>query len=248
MSNAEEKFTVNKSKGKTLPLLCAVCKNPTKHRVVVSLEKDGSEVDKSEGWSIEWADSYQVAQCQGCESVVFRHVHWFSEDTDEEGNPYATENLYPKRSSTSITAKAFSNVSANLRRIYRELVDCFNNDSPILCAAGLRALVEGICAQQGVSDGPVEIALKAGGSKIVRKTNLEGRIAGLQEKGFLTQSGAQTLHEHRYLGNSAVHELARPSEAELRLAIEIVEHTLEQLYELPEKAEELKHAMLRRKK
>jgi hypothetical protein len=35
---------------------------------------------------------------------------------------------------------------------------------------------------------------------------------------------------------------------ELRLAIEIVEHTLDQLYELPEKAEELKRAKALRQK
>jgi hypothetical protein len=45
-----------------------------------------------------------------------------------------------------------------------------------------------------------------------------------------------------------VHQLARPSTDELRLAIEIVEHTLEQLYELPEKAEELKRAKALRQK
>jgi hypothetical protein len=78
--------------------------------------------------------------------------------------------------------------------------------------------------------------------------NLEGRISGLQEKGLLTQTSAQTLHEHRYLGNSAVHELARPSTDELKLAVEIVEHALEQLYELPEKAAELHRAIARRKK
>ena len=69
-----------------------------------------------------------------------------------------------------------------------------------------------------------------------------GRVA------HLTQPSAQTLHEHRYLGNSAVHELARPSTDELKLAVEIVEHVLEQLYELPEKAAELHRAIARRKK
>jgi hypothetical protein len=108
--------------------------------------------------------------------------------------------------------------------------------------------VEGICAQQGVVDGPVQVSAKGGGTQIVRKKNLEGRIAGLQEKGLLTQSSAQTLHEHRYLGNDAVHELARPSDDELRLAIDIIDLTLEQLYELPEKAEDLRRAKARRKK
>ena len=74
-----------------------------------------------------------------------------------------------------------------------------------------------------------------------------GRIAGLQEKGILTQNNAQTLHEHRCMGNAAVHELARPSVDELRLAIEIIEHILEQLYEIPEKAIELKRAVACRK-
>lgn len=63
-----------------------------------------------------------------------------------------------------------------------------------------------------------------------------------------TETSADTLHEHRYLGNDAVHQLARPSADELRLAIEIVEHTLDQLYELPEKAEELKRAKALRQK
>jgi hypothetical protein len=103
-------------------------------------------------------------------------------------------------------------------------------------------------AELDVEDGPVEEKAPGGGTKIVRKNNLQGRIAGLQEKGLLTESSAKTLHEHRFLGNSAVHELTRTSEDELRLALEIVEHILEQLYELPEKAQKLKRARARRKK
>lgn len=200
-----------------------------------------------EGWSVEWSDRYQVIECQGCETVSFRHASWFSEaqDYDDDGT---TERVYPRRNKDALSARPYHNVPSNLRRIYTELIDCFNNDSSTLCAAGLRALVEGICAQQGIIDGPVEAPAKGGGTQIVRRDNLEGRIAGLQEKGLLTQPSAQTLHEHRYLGNSAVHELARPSADELKLAIEIVEHVLEQLYELPEKAAELHRATAHRKK
>lgn len=50
------------------------------------------------------------------------------------------------------------------------------------------------------------------------------------------------------MGNDAIHQLDRPSVEELRLAIEIVEHIFEQLYEIPEKALELKAKMARRKK
>lgn len=247
MATTEIKFTDNQTKDKVLSVQCLSCKGATKHRVTGSLDKEGTEYDQCEGWSVDWTDRYQIIQCQGCDSVSFRHQSWFSEgqDFDEDG---ITERLYPLRGATTISAKPMQNVPTNLRRIYSELVDCYNNQSPTLCAAGLRALVEGICAQQGVLDGPVELPSKGGGTQTVRRDNLEGRIAGLQEKGLLAPASAQTLHEHRYLGNDAVHELARPSEDELRLAIEIVEHTLEQLYELPEKAEELRRAAARRKK
>lgn len=247
MSKIEQKTSENATKGKIFLVHCIECKRPTRHLVTVSIDKTGSEYEDREGWSVDWSDHYQVIECQGCETVSFRHQNWFSEaqDFDDDGT---TERLYPLRNKDAINAKPFHNVPSNLRRIYTELIDCFNNDSPTLCAAGLRALVEGICAQQGILDGPVSVQAKGGGTQIQRRDNLEGRIAGLQEKGLLTQASAQTLHEHRYLGNSAVHELARPSGDELKLAIEIVEHVLEQLYELPEKAAELRHAIARRKK
>ena len=56
------------------------------------------------------------------------------------------------------------------------------------------------------------------------------------------------LHQHRYLGNEAVHELKAPSSDELRLAIEIIEHVVEQLYEIPQKAVALKRTIAERKK
>lgn len=246
MSKNELKVVENETKDKIVFIHCIECKRSTRHRVTVSLDKSGSEFDREEGWGVEWSDRYQVIECQGCETVSFRHLSWFSEaqDYDDDGT---TERVYPLRNKDAINVRPYHNVPPNLRRIYTELIDCFNNDSPTLCAAGLRALVEGICAQQGIIDGPVEVLAKGGGKQTVRRDNLEGRIAGLQEKGLLTQPSAQTLHEHRYLGNSAVHELARPSTDELKLAIEIVEHVLEQLYELPEKAAALHRAIARRK-
>lgn len=246
MSKAEKNTTENGTKGTILSIHCIECKRSTRHLVSVSLDKTGSESNDVEEWSVDWSDRYQVIECQGCETVSFRHQSWFSEaqDFDDDGT---TERVYPLRNKDAISASPYHNVPSNLRRIYKELIECFNNDSPTLCAAGLRAIVEGICAQQGIVDGPVEMPAKGGGTQVVRRDTLEGRIAGLQEKGLLTQSSAQTLHEHRYLGNSAVHELARPSTDELKLAIEIVEHVLEHLYELPEKAAALHRAIARRK-
>jgi len=125
------------------------------------------------------------------------------------------------------------------------MIDAFNHGLFILCAGGLRACIEGICISEGIKDGPVEI-VKAGVKVIKRKKDLQGQISGLFEKGLLTKKHAEVLHEHRFLGNEALHELDSPSKSELILAIEIVEHTLENLYELSPKVSDLRFSKQKR--
>ena len=69
----------------------------------------------------------------------------------------------------------------------------------------------------------------------------------MYEKGILTKRNADILHEHRFLGNEALHELTQPSKDELALAIQIIEHILEHIYELLDKAAEL-HAQTERRR
>jgi hypothetical protein len=239
----------NKSKDEKFKAFCATCKTETNHLVVQSTDVTGSEEVRygpgpDDGDSIDWSDRYQIVQCQGCDTYSFRQKSWFSEAQEWYGpDDYSdgtTTWLYPQRGKDVLTAKDFHNVPKNLRGIYKEVVNTFNNDSPVLCAAGLRATIEGLCAANGVSEGPVEVTNQDGTVTVKRKDNLEGKISGLCEKGILTKKNADILHEHRYMGNDAVHDLSRPSEETLRLAIEIVEHTLDSLYEIPEKAEALR--------
>lgn len=240
-------FKPGATDGKKFEVLCLECKRPTKHVVLASVDKDGSQSSRQEGWSVDWTDTYQVLKCLGCESVTFRHVHWFSEDHyDEDDRP--PERLYPKRDANSFPIRSFLNLPRTLKRIHSEVLDCFNNNSFTMCAAGVRAMVEGICADQGITDGPVNSPAKGGGTQVIRKDNLEGKIAGLHEKGILTQRGADSLHDLRFLGNDAIHELVQPSEEELTLAIHVIEHVIEQLYEIPHKASELKEKLATRKK
>jgi hypothetical protein len=249
MGNTTIKVEPDKSKGEKFKAFCATCKAETNHLVVQSTDVTGSEViqygpGSDDRDTIAWSDRYQIVQCQGCDTYSFRQKSWFSEAqqwySPNDFDDGTTTWLYPQRGKDVLTAKEFHNVPKNLRAIYKEVVSCFNNDAPILCAAGLRATIEGLCAANAVSDGPIDVTKPDGTVMVKRKDNLEGKISGLCEKGILTKTNADILHEHRYMGNDAVHELSRPSEETLRLAIEIVEHTLESLYEIPEKAEALR--------
>jgi hypothetical protein len=88
---------------------------------------------------------------------------------------------------------------------------------------------------------------KDGKTVIVRKTNLEGKVEGLREKGFVTVDHSTVLHETRLFGNEAAHELQRPRPETVKSAVEIMEHTLENMYELTVKARSLRLSKRTRK-
>lgn len=255
MGKVTEKVDVNKTKDQKHKVYCAQCKWETNHLVLQSVDCDGSEVIghyDGDPETIDWSNNYQIIQCQGCDAISFRHVSWFSEYQGPLGLGEWSDGLstwlYPKRSDKTKPIKDYYNVPNTLRRIYRETLECFNNDALTLCAAGLRAIIEGICADQKIVDGPVQVIKRDGSTETKRKDNLEGKIAGLGEKGILTQKNATILHEHRFLGNEAIHKLSQPTPDELTIAMEIVEHILDALYEMPDKAEELQRIRAKRLK
>jgi len=103
MSTVEKKTIENDSKGKIVSIHCIECKRSTRHLVAVSLDKTGSESNREEEWSVDWSDRYQVIECQGCETVSFRHQSWFSEEQyfDDDGT---RERVYPLRNKDAINA------------------------------------------------------------------------------------------------------------------------------------------------
>jgi hypothetical protein len=242
-----KKTELNKSVGETLQVICLTCKNRNNHKVLASVDNSGKEFMGYEDEFYYWDSKFQIIECQGCGSISFRSEHSNSEDFDEEG-PNINELIYPKRTSDTWNIKDFFNIPYNLRRIYRETIDCYNNENLTLCGAGVRALVEGLCKENNVIDGEIEITKTDGSIVKKRVDNLQGKINGLYEKGKLTKENAEILHEHRFLGNTAIHDLSAPTKEELNLAITIIEHVFDTLYEIPEKATQLKDKRLRKQK
>ena len=171
----------NKSKGNRFKLLCSSCSGETNHEVLQSVETRGDETCGEQGWSINWADWYYIVECLGCDTISFVHRNYFSEADDcfPGGHDGVSTNVYPFRSENSRATKKTHNLSPRLRRIYNEIIDTFNRTSFTLCAAGLRAMLEGICADKGVTRGRVEVNAKGGGKKFINKTNIEGKIEGM---------------------------------------------------------------------
>ena len=197
---------------------CNSCRQPTNHKVVQSYSdiyrrEDNSEmpVDHAEG-------TWEIIQCVGCETVSFRVLWLTSEHWATNEDP--TEYRYPEVDKDQVPVKSFRHAPANIYRIYRESIQSFNIGSYILCAAGLRIVIEGICEEVMATE---------------ETKNLDKKIDELHKQGILSKKHAKILQALRSIGNKAVHELSTPPQDDLKAAIEIVEHTLENLYGLSAK-------------
>jgi len=200
--------------GQPRRFFCNKCGNRRWHR---SLWSDHRHFDgaKYEEWTIDYADRWlSVWECQGCEEVSFLEAWATSEDPEPE------DRFLPERSVHHVKPKAYRKMSMFLGYAYEESIRAFNANCPLLCAGGLRALLEGICKD-----------------KLAPGRNLEKKIDGLAK--WVPANVLATLHGFRFLGNRALHGLEVPDYKDLALAIEVIEDVMNLIYELDYKSSRL---------
>jgi hypothetical protein len=223
LNRVEQTVEKNKSQGEQYRLPCGRCHVETRHIVLQSVDVNGKAVE----WDYYFSDQYQIVQCQGCEAVSFRKNHTNSEDMawDEENQIGVTldhEELYPSRVAGRHKLWRAALLPPDVSRIYDETHAALCNKHPILAGIGIRALVETVCKEKGTT-----------------KFKLVDKIDELVSMGVLTHAGALTLHRLRVLGNDAAHEVKPHSEETLGIAMDVVEHLLNDVYILPSVANRL---------
>lgn len=220
---------------------CQACKRETNHGIIQSFEQNGSDVGGG------WYEKYHIAQCLGCDRIAFvneswdTNMHYYDHEIGEFVE-FSVFKVYPEKPDepeglrNKITVREFMKVPEFLSELYTHVVGARNIRSLILAGAGLRMIVEGICKDQGIADGPVydeagEKQLQGDGSE-KRVKNLIGKINGLVEKGFVTFRQSKILHQIRELGNYTVHEVQTPKLATITTGIEVIEHIFHTIYEI----------------
>ena len=194
-------------------IYCNRCKTNTHHELLGSHEYHfGGE----EGEPHEWGE-YKLWACAGCDTCTMEDHYTADYMMDNEGDNVFESLYFPKRGYSVRPSKHFVQLPQKLQHLYSEVLSSFNENLHLLCAAGLRSLVEGVCAQKGI-----------------KAPNLESKIEGM--KSLLPESIVKNLHEFRFIGNKAVHELEAPKSHELSLAIDVIEDILNFLYALDYKA------------
>lgn len=207
-------------------ILCPLCRLQTNHKKVWEYQDNYN--DEENGF---WEEiTYEVLQCLGCETPILRKRDLFSENIefDKEGNvtiiPEVT--IWPKTSFDDLKIKIISNLPENVREIYRETIEAYNSKLPILCAAGIRAVIEFVCKEE----------------KLIGD-DLKKKIDQLKDKGIITESISEGLHQSRMLGNEALHDRKLFRNYELKMAIEMIETLLEMHYGSKDKTSILKSSL-----
>lgn len=217
MSRNKETIEQNKSQNEEHKLPCGKCLGATRHKVLHSVDAKGEALD----WGYHYLNQYQIVQCQGCETISFRKCHSNSEDfilEEDSGEMFYIQSveLYPSRVAGRHKLRNAFPLPHEIEIIYDETHSALCNKQPVLAGIGIRALVESVCKE-----------------KQAKGSDLEKKIDNLVTIGVLTQTGAEILHSMRILGNVAAHEVKPHSEQTLNIAMDVVEHLLNDVYILP---------------
>jgi Domain of unknown function (DUF4145) len=219
---------------KTKWVLCASCgQRQRRHRVLY--EKSvliGSEEDQPP----EQEEHHRLVECMGCETIkyVISTSDWPADDS-RWGDTESEFKIYPdvpganlqrlpgisQDEATYDDGKLLIPVS--VWKMYKETIEALDANIRTLAGGGLRATVEAICLDNNIREG-----------------NLQTKIDQLTKQNLLTAAQAELLHEERYLGNAALHEMETPTVQDIEDGLRIVEGLINTIYVLPSKAQRLR--------
>jgi len=189
---------------------CEWCKRETRHQVLSESVERGNDDYRCER-------KFSVIECLGCEGKSFRQLFIDYEnaypDHDDEWTVPQEATYYPKYSPNHVEIENVSRVPEIVREIYQESIAAVQAGALTLSGLGLRGTIEAVCNDQ----------------KITGK-NLELRIRKMATQGLVSVKDADRLHAIRFLGNDAAHEIKKPSEEQLSVALKIVNHLLQSIY------------------
>ncbi len=192
---------------------CPRCCILTNHEVIHKEKISGDPVEH-----FSWSESYEIIQCKGCDNIQFRKVNWdetmIGWDYEiQEHVPYSERTYFPPSVNGHKRLRNFYEIPERIRVVYNETLECLKGKCYLLAGVGLRAIIEAVCLDQEING-----------------KDLATKINNLTKGKLITEKDSRRLHSIRFLGNDSVHEMEVPKESKLRIALDIVEHLINNLY------------------
>jgi hypothetical protein len=192
---------------------CAACAAKTYHTVLTAIPRDRVSSDQL----ITWYDDYEIIRCSGCGEVSFRHI-FVSDDggfVTEDGElvPDEKVKLYPPRISGIKRVEGWEYLPYPVREVFNEAFNALEYRLPLLAALGMRAVIEAVCVNKGLSNAN-------------SKVPLERMLRNMKENGLITESQMERLMVLKADGNEAAHRFRFVSIDQLKVAMKEVMHLL----------------------
>ncbi len=176
------------------------------------------KIGSTQNSEFNWSTSYEIIQCKGCDNIQFRELYsdegmmeWDQED--QTAYYYDLKTYYPASIQHHNSLNNLNVIPQKIRIVYNETLEALKSKCYLLTGVGLRAIIEAICLDQ----------------QIVGR-NLEVKINNLAKNKLITEKDAHRLHSIRFMGNDSVHEMEVPKEPKIRIALNIVEYLINNLY------------------
>lgn len=214
---------------------CRSCNKNTNHNILHSHREIMNDYDLPE-----FIIDHSIIQCAGCDTFTYADIFsgdYVDEEIEKHGYDYEKQvELYPEKPkvkdgiSPKFDIQYFMNGPKNISSVYVELISSYNKGHNILCALGLRTLIEAVCNELNITKGYKYDADGNPLSSEGKKESKEGQINGLFENQHINWYQTLILQRIREIGNAAAHELITPTSEELHSAIRIVESLIENIY------------------
>ncbi|MBL3619711.1 MAG: DUF4145 domain-containing protein [gamma proteobacterium endosymbiont of Lamellibrachia anaximandri] len=215
---------------------CNTCNHETNHVLLATHDKDYHEVEEHQGQKhLLWYENYVYGfwVCRGCDTALLEEKYTCSGMYDNNGDEvYSYTHLPERKNKAPRVAKKYVHINKKLNSAYLEVIKAHNQGLKIVSAIGVRALLEGICVEEGIDD-------KAA-------YGLSGKIKKLQSVSNIPESIIDGLNGLKFIGDDAAHRLNESNKRTILLSIDLLEALLTHLYEakfdLQKKADLVKKA------
>jgi len=222
-------------------IYCNICSGHTNHCLKSTHEakyEEIKEIDGEQCYEFFEESIYKFWYCKGCDTAILEDNYTNSSLIGKNDKRVYSSTFSPKRKNiepktSKLIPKAFKNLRispsepvdilkaikpSDIERTYIETIKAFNFDLPMLCAVGIRTLLEIICEKQGITD--------------TEARGLKGKLKIFKEKEHLPENIVEGLSELKFLGDKAVHQRITATKQELKLSINIIEDILNRMYEI----------------
>lgn len=169
-------------------------------------------------------EEFCVVECLGCNTVSFLLLVQVSKRSKPIHFNYP-DDVPGSREVIFMYEEYVRKLPKTIRKLYEELLSAFNENATVLSGMGLRALVEAVCIDQSIAG-----------------RNLQTKIKGLYDQGWISKSELPILDNLRLIGNDSAHRIKSWPMRKLEFALGIINHILISIYILPKIDLKLKQA------